>query len=517
MSNRTFRILSLSGGGVRGIFQAVFLKNLEDALGPPLYKHFDLVAGTSNGAIIAVAVALGIDLARVVDFYKGNSEAIFSSRRFYSIRKGARYNQKILRQYLVDVFENNQIKDAKTKILITASCIDRFSHYVFSSFPTQLESSFDAKLSVVDVVLASSAAPTYFPPIKPLSQERSFVDGGLWANSPSLVAVLSASCDLDISPFSMRLLSVGTGDFPQGFLAEQLDKLKPMSSSTIETIFELMFSCQQSAADGQAEQLIGRENFLRVSPQLESSISLDDTEMARKKLPPLAEMEIQKYLPRINMLLTEELTTLTPNSHKTKISNKLMEASGLTAFYPSRKYYQLRDNAGSIDGYISKATKSVAMVSINLMTGMDFTNMCQVLKNKLEDNNAFTATISLLNPDKADLIFAISPVFLNRSKEKLCDSIKDTLTQLLIFKSTLSLEAQKRFEIRVHNTIPFGSAIILDHAEITGRIQIETKPYKAVLNDSFAFEVAPFGTDGFYDRLLKGYEELMKDGHEYQP
>lgn len=66
--------------------------------------------------------------------------------------------------------------------------------------------------------------------------------------------------------------------------------------------------------------------------------------------------------------------------------------------------------------------------------------------------------------------------------------------------------------IRVHNTLPFGSAILIDHREDHGRIQIETKPYKAVLNESFAFEVAPFGTSGLYRTLVNGYESLLKDG-----
>ena len=73
--------------------------------------------------------------------------------------------------------------------------------------------------------------------------------------------------------------------------------------------------------------------------------------------------------------------------------------------------------------------------------------------------------------------------------------------------------AKNRLELRVHNTIPFGSAIIVDHKESYGRIQIETKPYKAVLNDSFAFEIAPHGTSGFYQTLINGYEALIKDGN----
>jgi len=67
-----FRILSLSGGGVRGIFQAVFLKNLENTTGIPIFQQFDLISGTSTGSIIALAVSLGIDINRIIDLYRNN-------------------------------------------------------------------------------------------------------------------------------------------------------------------------------------------------------------------------------------------------------------------------------------------------------------------------------------------------------------------------------------------------------------------------------------------------------------
>lgn len=159
------------------------------------------------------------------------------------------------------------------------------------------------------------------------------------------------------------------------------------------------------------------------------------------------------------------------------VSQELIEAAGLTGFYPSRKFYAFRQDTSSIDSYVSRARKSLVIVSINLWTGLSFDNLRRVLAEKLEDkNNTFSVVISLLNPNKSDLIFAISPV-LDRTKDQMYTSIKDTIDELVKFRYSLSTEAQRRFEIRVHNAIPFGSAIMIDHIEEFGRIQIETKPY----------------------------------------
>ncbi|WP_300461652.1 patatin-like phospholipase family protein [Desulfobacula sp.] len=88
MSEKPFNILSLNGGGVRGIFQAMFLKHLQKELNAPLYETFDLIAGTSTGSIIASAVALDIDISRIIDLYRNKAETIFKSKFCSSIRRG---------------------------------------------------------------------------------------------------------------------------------------------------------------------------------------------------------------------------------------------------------------------------------------------------------------------------------------------------------------------------------------------------------------------------------------------
>ena len=259
---------------------------------------------------------------------------------------------------------------------------------------------------------------------------------------------------------------------------------------------------------------------MEINTQLNEFIGLDDAKKANDKLPALAEQQANNSMEAVIRMFKSDIPSVTAkqgdNNQDLKapelIPQELVEASGLTGFYPSRKFYAYRQGAESIDSYVNGARKSLMMVSINLMTGLPFTNLCKVLERKLENKaNKFSAVISLLNPLKASLIFSISPV-LNKTEDQLFSSIKETIDALVKFRDSLSTSAKNSLELRVHNTIPFGSAIFVDHKESYGRIQIETKPYKAVLNDSFAFEIAPHGTSGFYETLINGYETLIKDG-----
>lgn len=186
--------------------------------------------------------------------------------------------------------------------------------------------------------------------------------------------------------------------------------------------------------------------------------------------------------------------------------------AGLTAFYPSRDYYsRFRQEAETIDRYIDSARATAVLVSINLMTGVPFHDLCMTLDRKLRAKPKFSATISLLDPTCSDLMTAISSV-LSLSPQELSASILRSLTELLKLRSKLPRERRSRFRLCTHRSIPFGSAILLDHRQAGGRIQIETKPYKSGLQRSFAFEVMHREAGGLYDVLAASYENLIEDG-----
>lgn len=193
-------------------------------------------------------------------------------------------------------------------------------------------------------------------------------------------------------------------------------------------------------------------------------------------------------------------------------SNGITEA-GITTFYPSRDHYaRLRRDAATIDRYVSTAESTAVLVSVNLMTGLPFNDLCSCLERKLVAPGAeFRAAISLLDPARQELMAAIAPV-LNIEPEDLALGIRRSLRELLRFKVRLPEAIRAQFDVRVHPALPFGSAILLDHRRPDGRIQIETKPYKAGLQKSFAFEVVRTEPGGFYEVLATAYETLMADG-----
>jgi len=193
--------------------------------------------------------------------------------------------------------------------------------------------------------------------------------------------------------------------------------------------------------------------------------------------------------------------------------NGIAEA-GLTVFYPSRDYYpRFRCDAATIDRYVSTAQNTVVFVSINLMTGIPFHDLCAALGRKLSARGStFEVTVSLLDPDRPELMAAIAPV-LSKDPADLSNTIHQSLRELARFKEELHKRAQARVELRVHHAVPFGSAILLDHRLASGRIQIETKPYKAGYQRSFAFEVRRTEPDGLYDVLAASYDALLRDGH----
>lgn len=185
--------------------------------------------------------------------------------------------------------------------------------------------------------------------------------------------------------------------------------------------------------------------------------------------------------------------------------------AGLTAFYPSRDYYnRFRHTASTIDRYVSTAERTVVLVSVNLMTGIPFHDLCVAIERKLA-STTWSAEISLLDPRRSDLMAAIAPA-LSDSAEELSRNIRKRLDELVRFRNALSKNKRARVSLRVHGAIPFGSAILLDHRDVTGRIQIETKPYRAGLQKSLAFEVMRIEPDGLYDVLADSYEKLLADG-----
>ena len=201
--------------------------------------------------------------------------------------------------------------------------------------------------------------------------------------------------------------------------------------------------------------------------------------------------------------------------HKPAYLYDMMNTTGLSAFYSSRDdYTKYRKDAASIDHYINTAKKTLKMVSISLMTGIQFDDVLCVLKTRLESQSDFQVTISLLNPFRDELYIALAPCF-DIDFDTLKSKTKESLKALYELRTNLSNDAKKRFVLKVHNVVPFGSVIMLDDDTVGGKIQIEVKPYKVGLRKSFAYEFLNEG-GSFFETIRTSYINLINDGLHYE-
>jgi len=231
---KVFKILSIDGGGIRGLIPAKVLEDVERELqrtepDKKLYEHFDLICGTSTGAILALAIALGIPAGELVTFYKENAQMIFPKWYLKILPQKSRafvtsiYSNKKLRKKLEEVYSKANggkpplMDDLKTKV-----CVPAFNGNTgeINVLKTRHHKDYhrDYKLPAHEVALSSSSAPVYFPPHTfSFSNEHgsgtnvNMIDGGIFANNPSMIGILEAVDKLGCDFSDVRLLSIGTG------------------------------------------------------------------------------------------------------------------------------------------------------------------------------------------------------------------------------------------------------------------------------------------------------------------
>jgi len=228
-SARPFRVLSLDGGGMRGIYTAQYLSSLAEGFSKKrscgtldLGAGFDLIVGTSTGAILACALVANVPLSRVVEFYTKRGASIFERRvptslgfslmadmiaRSEALRRG----EAALRSALAECFGNETISGVydRRKIALGITAIDMSTHrsWVFKTPHMPGTNHRDDQFKLVEVCLASSAAPIYrslalLPAHDGSPGSHVFADGGLWANNPVLVGMIDA---LELAEEGMRM------------------------------------------------------------------------------------------------------------------------------------------------------------------------------------------------------------------------------------------------------------------------------------------------------------------------
>jgi len=192
MAENEFWILALSGGGARGLFTAKVLEEMETVVGAPLASRFDLIAGTSVGAILALGLAKEIPTEQLAMLFEHDKDIFAPRCRLLSWPFfNTKYKTDALKALLKDekCFGKTLVGDLKHRVVIPAINYTKGTPSFFKT-PHHRELHRDWQHQLVDVALASAAAPTYFP-IYGFADQH-FVDGGLVANAPGLIAVHEA-------------------------------------------------------------------------------------------------------------------------------------------------------------------------------------------------------------------------------------------------------------------------------------------------------------------------------------
>jgi patatin-like phospholipase/acyl hydrolase len=274
----TYRILSIDGGGIRGVLSITILKRLQEKF-PDFLSKIDLFAGTSTGGILALALASGKTPEQALKLYVEKGKDVFMDTPFDDIKDafglaGAEYSNAGLRTALVDEFGNDmRLQDLKSRVLISSFDLDNESVNAeipqtwkpkfFHNFPGEDN---DGDQSVVDVALRTAAAPTFFPIY------QGYIDGGVVANNPSMCALAQA---VDKKTGKQRLsrvvlLSISTGGYPK-YLPEMDGDWGLLKWG--KNLIDIMMEGSVEVAHYQCSRILGNR-YHRIAPRLSRPIGL---------------------------------------------------------------------------------------------------------------------------------------------------------------------------------------------------------------------------------------------------
>jgi uncharacterized protein len=286
-------VLSIDGGGIRGIIPAMVLAEFERRAGRPIAEMFDLIAGTSTGGIIAIGLTRpGADgrprwsAQQLVDLYLERGPRIFDPDLVHSIKTlygmiNERYDTRGLDEVLDQYCGGSTLAQSVTDVLIPAYDVVKRALFFFDSAKARADPAHD--FSAAFVARATSAAPTYFePPLfetGPLREDLVFVDGGLFANNPGMCAF--AEAQRGRFGRSMLLVSLGTGSCTRQLPHDEVRHWG--MAQWARPILSVVFDGVSMAIDQQLSALLGGERYWRFETILDEARD-DFDDVSRRNL-----------------------------------------------------------------------------------------------------------------------------------------------------------------------------------------------------------------------------------------
>jgi patatin-like phospholipase/acyl hydrolase len=274
------RILSIDGGGIRGLIPALVLTELEKRAGRQVFQLFDLIAGTSTGGIIACALCApgALPAAELVKLYEDEGPDIFSRSLFQRIRSAdglldEKYDDKALDRALERFLAQKRLSESKPDLIVPSYDTALPGPYFFKTTEAREDATKDFPLSIV--ARSTSAAPTYFEPVE--AGEHALVDGGVFATNPAMCAVAEALNT--VAPAEVMLVSLGTGERTH---KRSFDEIKNWGlADWARPILDVVFDGVSDAVNYQLKRVLPDERYWRFQVELTlASDHLDDASEA---------------------------------------------------------------------------------------------------------------------------------------------------------------------------------------------------------------------------------------------
>ena len=193
-----FKILSIDGGGIKGLYSSTILEHLEKVHGGSCSDYFDLLCGTSTGGLIALGISLKIPASEISKIYSDHGKDIFPKQNkiigaFRQALWKGKYSDRPLKKVLDEIFSERIIAESNNLLCIPSYSFTDARPWIFKFDHKEGGLTRDNRAKYSDIALATSAAPTYLP-LAEISyyDYKQFIDGGVWANNPSLIGLIEA-------------------------------------------------------------------------------------------------------------------------------------------------------------------------------------------------------------------------------------------------------------------------------------------------------------------------------------
>lgn len=291
-----FQILALDGGGIRGLYTASLLAALEKGLGSRVVDHFDLIAGTSTGGIIALGLALGKSPEDLAAFYRDDGPSIFPRpkgvRAWFRHLRGVKYDAVALEVALRREFGEQRLAECSRALVIPTYNLDKDKPVVLKT-PHHPEFWADPEIEAWKAALATSAAPTYLPATAEIRDCR-HVDGGVWANNPALAGVIEAHRFLGVPLGAIHVLTIGTGSVVK-------DRSEALSRGGLwawrSDGADVLLRAQSEGAQNQVRLLLGDERVMRINPAV--PLTWGDLDVIRREFSGHGQEDAKTHLAEI--------------------------------------------------------------------------------------------------------------------------------------------------------------------------------------------------------------------------